>query len=113
MAGGDRSEGWGMLYQREVDAVCHAVNAPASVVYFALVSMRNARTGETPPVGTSLIAAKTGQGLRTVQRSVKALEESGVVSRTDNGSRPRYRFPILDDDKSDAFSRQICRTEHK
>ncbi len=107
MAGGDRSEGWGMLYQREVDAVCHAVNAPASVAYFALVSMRNARTGETPPVGTSLIAAKTGQGLRTAQRSVKALEDSGAISRIGTGPRPRYRFPILENVKSDAKTRQI------
>lgn len=113
MAGDARSDGWGMLYQREVDAVCHAVNAPASVVYFALVSMRNARTGETPPVGTSLIAAKTGQGLRTAQRGVKALEDSGVILRVGIGPRPRYRFPILESDRSDAKMRQICRTEHK
>lgn len=101
MAGDARSDGWGKLYQFEVDAVCARVNASAATVYFALVSLRNAQMGETPPVGLALIASKTNQGPRTVQRGLKSLVDAGLIERLGGGHRPRYRFPLLNRVKSD------------
>ena len=95
MAGGDRSEGWGRLHQREFDVVAPSVPASACVTYCCLVSCRSAITMMTPPIGTALLMLKTGQTRRTLFRNLAALEAAGFITREGIGKRLVFGFPLM------------------
>lgn len=95
MAGDARSDGWGRLYQRELDAVAPSVSAYACVVYCALVSCRCAMTMRTPPIGIALLMRKTGQTRRTLFRNLATLEAAGFITRENVGKRLVIGFPLM------------------
>ncbi len=86
-------EAGGYLSQREFDAVCPAVSSTAFCVYAALVTCRNAQTGETPVVGTPLLMRKTGRGRTQVFEAIGELRKGGFLLSERHGKGNVYRFP--------------------
>lgn len=87
---------WGKLYQDELKKVSQAVTSGQALVYVALVTFRNAKTGETPPVAASSVAAVCGCSVRQVHKAFEALKKKGLLDRyhRDGEVLPRYQFPL-------------------
>lgn len=86
-----------MLFSNEFEAVCHACTSSEAVLYAALVTLRNARTMATPPVGVALLMEKTNMPRRTVFRCISRLIELRLIEKDKQGSRSIYRFPFMDE----------------
>lgn len=76
--------GWGMLYAHEFDAVCHICTTSEAALYASLVTMRNPKTMETPPVGVALIVTKLAY-------------KAGLLTKAKQGSRAVYGFPLVNE----------------
>lgn len=87
---------YGKLHRRELSEVCGRVTAGQALVYVALVTFRNAKTGETPPVAASSVAKACGCSVRQVHKAVNALVNAGVLGKEhlEGEVLPRYRFPL-------------------
>lgn len=82
------------LTQSEFDAVCPNVSLSQMVVYTALATCRGQSSRNTPPIGIGLIMQKTGLGRTAVFDAVKALDESGFITRTAKGNKCVYGFTL-------------------
>lgn len=90
------AEGYGLLYQHELDRVAASVVPSAALLYCALVSLRNSKSRATPPIGIGLLATKTNQTKRTVQRGLRSLLDAGLITQERHGQRSVYAFPLLE-----------------
>ena len=89
-------ESFGQLFAFEFDAVTKRCISSESLVYFCLVSMRNAQSLRTPLCGMALIARKTNQSKRTCQRAIRSLIDAGLIIQERHGQRSCYAFPLLE-----------------
>lgn len=87
---------FGKLGVREFDEVCSRCTPTESMVYAALVTLRNSSRLATPPIGISLIEAKTSLPRRTAFRCVAGLIEKGCLTKERTGQRSVYRFPLAE-----------------
>lgn len=90
------AEGYGLLYQSELDRVAASVVPSATLVYCALVSLRNSKSKKTPAIGIGLLSTKTAQTKRTVQRGLRSLLDAGLIVQERHGQRCSYAFPLVE-----------------
>lgn len=94
---------WGKLYQDELKKVSKAVTSGQALVYVALVTFRNGRTGVTVPVSAASVSAVCGLTRRHVIRAIDELVNVGLIVKEPTGTTkpPRYSFPLAADSASD------------
>lgn len=90
------ADGYGLLYQHELDRVAASVVPSAALLYCALVSLRNSKSRTTTPIGIGLLATKTNQTKRTIQRGLRSLLNAGLITQERHGQRCVYAFPLLE-----------------
>lgn len=87
--------GYGQLFQYEFDQVAVQATSSATVLYCALVTMRNSQTQETCPLGIALLQRKTALTRRTIFRHLAELEAHGFVTRRKSGKKLIFGFPLI------------------
>ncbi len=88
-----RREAGVYLTQREFDSVVPRLTPTQAVVYIALATTRNAKTGSTPPLKVGLLVMKTGVGRTQCYAALKALELAGLIERRRSQRGTFYQFP--------------------
>jgi hypothetical protein len=87
---------YGKAYQDEAREILPQLKtASEAKLYFALLTMRNAKSHRTKPVGTTLLSEITGLDPQSIKRARKSLKEKKLISTAGGrgrGNRTTYRF---------------------
>lgn len=89
------AEAWAKIYQTEFDVICPELTPAQMVVYVALVTCRNGKTGKTAPIGIDLLVKKTALKRRTIFDALKVLLDREFLAKEKVGRKAVYSFPYL------------------